>query len=241
MNNIMIYTVTLEEHQHIVAEVLEILWTNKLYLKHVKYEFKQLETEYLELIIRYQTVKMDSTKTKGVTEWPVPTTCKELRGFLGFLNFYRQFIKDCSKIAHPLNVLTFKKNKFKWTDKCQTAFESLETAITTTPALFMPTADDPFHIETDGSGIGIGVVLSQKQDNCWHPIASISKFLSDAEWNYHAANLKMAAVIFALTEWQHYLLGAIHPFKILTDHQNLTYFHKPQDLSHWQGRCLPSR
>jgi len=103
------------------------------------------------------------------------------------------------------------------------SFESLKTAITTTLALSMPTPDDLFHLETDGSGIGIGAVLSQKQDDCWHPIAYISKSLSDAEQNYHATDLEMAAVIFALTKWQHYLLGATHPFKVLTDHQNLTY------------------
>ena len=84
--------------------------------------------------------------------------------------------------------------------------------------------------------VGIGAVLSQKPDDWWHPIAYISKSLSDAERNYHAADLEMAAVIFALTEWRHYLLGATHPFEVLTDHQNLTYFRKSQDLSHRQAR-----
>ena len=69
MDDIMIYMATLEEHQCIVAEVLEILWTNKLYLIYTKCEFEQSETEYLGLIIGHQTVKMDSTKTKGVTKW----------------------------------------------------------------------------------------------------------------------------------------------------------------------------
>ena len=122
----------------------------------------------------------------------------------------------------------------------------------------MPTTNDPFYIETDGSGIGIGAVLSQKQGDRWHPIVYISKSLSDAEHNYHAADLEMAAVIFALTEWQHYLLSDTHPFEVLTDHQNLTYFCKPQDLSrqqawweqllqeyhfkftHWSGKINPA-
>ena len=231
MDDIMIYMPTLEEHQRIVTEVLEILQTNKLYLKHTKCEFEQSETKYLGLIVGHQSVKMDSAKTKGVTEWPIPTTRKELRGFLGFLNFYQRFVKDFSKIARPFNMLTSDKNEFLWTDNCQTAFESLKTTITTAPALSMPITNDPFHIETDGSGIGIGVVLSQKQNDRWHPIAYISKSFSDAECNYHAADLEMAAVIFALTEWRHYLLGATHPFEILTDHQNLTYFCKLHDLS----------
>lgn len=75
----------------------------------------------------------------------------------------------------------------------------------------------------------------KKQNDQWHPIAYISKSLSDAERNYHATDLEMAAVMFALTEWRHYLLGATHPFEILTDHQNLTYFRKPQNLSRHQA------
>jgi len=208
MDDIMIYTVTLEEHRRIVAEVLEILRTNKLYLKHTKCEFKQSETEYLGLILGHQTVKMGSAKIKGVTEWPVPTTHKELRGFLGFLNFYQRFVKDFSKIARPLNTLTSDKSEFTWTNDCHTAFKSLKTAITTTPALSMPTTNDPFCIETNGSGIGIGTVLFQKQDDRWHSIAYMSKSLSDAEHNYHAADLEMATVIFALTKWRHYFLSA---------------------------------
>ena len=100
----------------------------------------------------------------------------------------------------------------------------------------MPTPDDPFHVETDGSGIGLGAVLTQKQDDRWHPIAFILKSLSEAERNYHAADLEVNAIIFALQEWRHYLLGAKHSFEILTDHQNLLYFKRPQDLSRRQAR-----
>ena len=99
-------------------------------------------------------------------------------------------------------------------------------------ALRMPNNEDPFWIETDGSGIGIGAILSQQQGDCWHPIAFISHSLNDAEWNYHTTDLKMAAIIFALKEWRQYLLDAKYPFMILMDHKNLEYFTKPQDLSH---------
>ena len=115
-------------------------------------------------------------------------------------------------------------------------FETLKKAITSVPALAMPTDDDPFRIETDGSGIGLGAVLSQKQDDRWHPIAFISRSLSDAERNYHAADLEMAAIIFAVQEWRHYLLDTRKEFTILTDHKNLEYFWKPQDLSRRQAR-----
>ena len=99
----------------------------------------------------------------------------------------------------------------------------------------MPTDTNPFHIETDGSGIGIGAILTQKQDDRWHPIAYISRSLNDTERNYHAADLEMLAIIFMLKEWHQYLLDAHEPFTILMDHKNLEYFTKPQDLSHHQA------
>ena len=232
----MIFTADLEEHCKIVTEVLQILRDNKLYLKHTKCEFEQSETEYLGLIVGHQTVKMDPAKVKGITSWPVPTMRKQLRGFLGFLNFYQRFILNFAQVARPLNALTSEKKEFVWDESCQKAFEALKMAITMAPALAMPTPDGPFRVETDGSGIGLGAVLTQKQNDRWHPIAFISQSLSDAEQNYHAADLELAAVIFALQEWRHYLLDAAHPFEILTDHQNLTYFKKPQDLSRRQAQ-----
>ena len=133
-------------------------------------------------------------------------------------------------------MLTSEKNPWEWTTDCQTAFDALKTAVTTAPVLAMPTETNPFRIETDGSGVGLGAILSQRHAGVWHPIAYISHSLSDAECNYHAADLEMAAIIFALKEWHHYLIDAALPFEILTDHQNLTYFKKPQDLNRRQAR-----
>ena len=95
----------------------------------------------------------------------------------------------------------------------------------------MPTDTDPFCIETDGSRIGIGAILTQKQDGQWHPIAYISRSLNDAKRNYHVADLEMLAIIFTLKEWRQYLLDAHEPFMILTDHKNLEYFTKPKPLA----------
>ena len=124
---------------------------------------------------------MDQTKVAGILEWPVPRTRKELQGFLGFLNFYRRFIKDFAAIARPLNALTSEKKDWDWTSDCQRAFDTLKTAVTSAPALAMPTATDHFCVETDGLGVGLGAVLSQYQGDTWHPVAFISHSLSDTE------------------------------------------------------------
>ena len=231
MDDIMIFTKTLEEHCPVVKEVLQILRDNKLSLKHTKCDFETVETEYLGLIVSEGQIKMNPGKVKGVTDWPIPKNRKELRSFLGFLNFYCRFIEGFASTARPLNTLTSKKNPFEWTPTCQQAFDTLKAKITQAPALRMPTDTDLFYIETDSSGIGIGAILTQKQDDRWHPIAYISRSLNDAERNYHMVDLEMLAIIFALKEWCQYLLDTHEPFTILTDHKNLEYFTKPQDLS----------
>ena len=87
---------------------------------------------------------MDPGKVKGVTDWPIPKSCKELRGFLGFLNFYCCFIENSLKVAHPLNALTSEKLPFEWMIKCQKAFEQLKEKITMALALRMLNNEDPF-------------------------------------------------------------------------------------------------
>ena len=88
IDNIMIFTKTFKEHRHIVKEVLQILQDKHLYFHHDKCNFKVQETEFLGLIIAQDKVKMDHKKVLAIKDWPVPTSKKQLQGFLGFLNFY---------------------------------------------------------------------------------------------------------------------------------------------------------
>ena len=125
LDNILIFTVTLEEHHAVVNEVLQCLKTHDLYLRPEKCEFEQEEIEYLGLVIREGEVHMDPSKVEAVRTWPIPKTLREVRGFLGFANFYRRFIKDFSRIARPLHDLTKKDIPWKWEDPQQVAFTTL--------------------------------------------------------------------------------------------------------------------
>lgn len=95
-------------------EVLERLAKNDLYLRPEKCEFEQTSIEYLGLIISEGNVAMDPIKVKAVAEWPVPTNLRDIRGFLGFANFYRRFIRNFATLARPLNNLTKKDVKWRW-------------------------------------------------------------------------------------------------------------------------------
>lgn len=102
--------------------------------------------------------------------WPSPYLIKVVRSFLGLAGFYRRFIRGYATIAAPLVHITTKA-QFLWTDKAHEVFEKLKLAVSTAPVLSLPDFEQPFTVETDASGVGMGVVLSQQG----HPLAFFSK------------------------------------------------------------------
>ncbi len=106
LDDILIFSKDLNEHQQIVKHVLQHLHENKLFLKAEKCKFEVLETEYLGIIISQDSVQMDPVKIAGIAEWPTPMKKKELQSFLGFTNFYQKFIKNYSKVVKALTQLT---------------------------------------------------------------------------------------------------------------------------------------
>ncbi len=95
-----------------------------------------------------------------------------------------------------------------------------------------------FRVEADASEGAIGAVLSQEQDGKWRPISFLSKSLSVTERNYEIYNKELLAIMLALEEWRHYLMGVYQDFEIWTDHQNLQYFRKPQKVNRRQAQWI---
>src|SRR6266436_6644580 len=106
MDDILIYSCTLSDHQQIIHQVLTTLQKQRLFLKPEKCKFEQKEVEYLRLVILKDHVAMDLTKVKEVQSFLTPMKVKEVLSFLGFVNFYQKFVHDFSNIAHPLYALT---------------------------------------------------------------------------------------------------------------------------------------
>jgi len=106
LDDILIFTETLEEHWKVTQRVMELLQKNNLFLKPEKCEFEKTEVEYLRVIISQNSIKMDPVKVAGVTEWPIPSNRKEVQSFLGFTNFYCRFIQGFSHLARSLFDLT---------------------------------------------------------------------------------------------------------------------------------------
>jgi hypothetical protein len=237
LDDILLFHDNLAKLHHLTHEVLRRLAKYNLYLKPEKCSFDQTAIKYLGVIISAGNVRMDPAKVQGIMKWPRPTKVKEIQSFLGFCNFYRRFIHDYSKIAHPLFQLTKKDTPFVWTTDTQAAFDTLIHAFTTAPVLMLPDRLCPFRLITDASDFAIGAILEQPDLlNRWHPIVYFSKSLLPAEQNYDIHDKELLAIIRALEAFCHYLEGHPEPFEIWMDHNNLIYFCTKQRLSHCQAR-----
>ena len=182
-------------------------------------------------------VWMDPVKVEAVKAWPTPSSLRDLRGFLGFANFYRRFIEGFAKKARPLNDLTRKDIQWNWGTQQQEAFQLLKDAFTSAPILVLWDPTKPTRIEVDASGFATGGTLSQMQDDgLWHPVAFQSASMDPAERNYEIYDREMLAIIEALKDWRNFLEGLPEPFEIITDHQNLEFWKTAQDLSRRQAR-----
>ena len=237
LDDILIYSKELNEHEEHVRVVLRKLRENNLFAKLEKCAFGVQRVEFLGYVISPQGVEMDPEKTSNITSWQTPTSVKGIQCFLGFANFYRDFIVRYSQLAAPLYELTKKDVPFAWQTHHQESFDALKLAFTQAPLLahFHPTS--PCLVETDASDFAIGMILSQKQpDGKLRPIAFHSRKFTPAEINYETHDKELLAIIVAVSRWRHYLEGSPHQIKILSDHNNLRYFSTSKILNRRQAR-----
>ena len=237
LNDILIFMKTIAEHCHISRIVLEQLCKHKLFLQHDKCDFEITMIKYLGLEISEGEIHMDPVKVAGVTEWPVPTSRREVQSFLGFANFYRHFIKSFLHHAKPLFKLMKKDHKWSWGKDEQQAFDKIKHRITSSPILHFTDDSKPFHVEADSSNFATGAVLSQQSsdDLKWHPITFYLKSLNVVKQNYEIHDKEMLVIIRSLEEWRHFLEGAQHRVEIWMDHKNLEYFITAKKLIHRQA------
>ena len=226
-DDILIYNKTWDEHLAHLEMVLDIMKTQSLYAKESKCEFGMRELLYLGHIISGQGVQVHQEKIRAIVDWPTPKNLTELRGFFGLCSYYRRFVKGFSELGAPLTDLT-KKGAFHWTEDSQQTFNKLKEVMSTCPVLALPDFSQPFVLECDASGVGIGAVLMQGG----HPIVFESRKLDESERLYPIYDKEMLAIMHALTKFRQYLVGS--RFVVKTDHNSLKYFLDQKDLSERQ-------
>ncbi|KAJ9546782.1 hypothetical protein OSB04_019325 [Centaurea solstitialis] len=232
IDDILIYSKTKEDHVVHLIEVLETLRRERLYAKFSKCDFWLQEVQFLGHLVNREGIKVDPAKIEAVMKWEVPKTPTEIRSFLGLAGYYRRFIQDFSKIVVPLTRLTRKNVKFVWGEEQQKAFELLRRKLCKAPILTLPEGVDDMTVYCDASYHGLGCVLMQRGK----VIAYASRQLKTHEVNYPTHDLELAAVVFALKLWRHYLYGV--KCTIYTDHKSLRYFLDQQNLNMRQRRWL---
>ncbi len=173
LNDILIFSQNERDHVQHVRRVLQRLMENRLFAKVEKCQFHAWSVPFLGFILSPEGIRMDPAKVKAVADWPTPDSCRAVRHFLGFANFYRWFIRKFSQIAFPLTDLTSTKKRFCWSSQAQTAFESLKSRFILAPILNTSDLSPQFIVELDASEVGVGAVLSQRlsSDEKIHPCA----------------------------------------------------------------------
>ena len=240
LDDLIIYTDSedLEEHISQVREVLLRCRNASLYANGKKCEFHVRTIEYVGYIVSPKGLSMDPTKVQAISDWPTPTTVREVQSFLGFANFYRRFVRDFAKLSKPLSSLTRKDTPFVWSTACTKAFEQLKSYFVSSPVLAHYHPERTTIVETDASDYAVAAIISQVDPTTLflHPIAFYSRSMSSAELNYEIYDKELLAIFAAFKEWRHYLEGIPETVEVITDHKNLEYFATTKLLTRRQAR-----
>jgi len=149
-------------------------------------------------VISVEGIKTDPAKLEVVALFPVPKSLKEVQCFLGLAGWYHRFIPQFSEKAAPLHSLKRKGATWAWTEECKRSFELIKHELARAPVLNSPDLSKPFRVQTDGSDIGLGAVLTQDIDEVEHVIAYASRLLQGAEKSYSVSEKECCAVIWAV-------------------------------------------
>ena len=229
LDDIIIFSKTPKEHIERLRSVFQKLCEAILKLKPKKCEFFKTKISYLGHIMSKNGIECDPKKVEAIKNWPRPITVSDVRSYLGFTNYYRRFIHKYAQIAQPLNKIicednpTKKNKKVEWDERCEEAFLKLKELFCNPPVLAYAGYTKPFKLHTDASGLGLGAILYQTQDDQTdRVIAYASRKLSRPERNYSAYKLEFLALKWSVCDRFHeYLYGG--NFEVLTDNNPLTY------------------
>jgi hypothetical protein len=167
-----------------------------------------------------------------VVEWKRPSSVSKILSFLGLAGYYRRFVPNFSSIAKPLTRLLEKGVLFVWSNDCEVSYKTLKNKFVNAPILALPESGKRFTVYTDASRIGLGCVLMQEGIM----IAYGSMQLRKHEGNYLTHDHELAAVVFSLKSWRHYLYG--ESCDIYTDRNSLKYIFTQKELNLRQHRWL---
>ena len=227
LDDLVVWGTTLEEHNQKLVEVFDRLRVQSLKLEPDKCEFLRKEVYFLGYKVTANGVAMDERKVAAINHYPVPTTTKQLKAFLGLAGFYRKFVPRFSHIAAPLHKLTRKNVPYVWGEEQAAAFQTLKGILCSEPLLQYPDFKKGFIVTCDASSTGIGSVLSQGPLGRDLPVAYASRVLTKSEKNYSTIERELLAITWGCKQFRQYIWG--RKFTIVTDHKPLTWIFRMND------------
>ena len=227
IDDILVTGDTEEEHLRNLEEVLRRLQHYGIRVKRRKCSFLQESVEYLGHRIDGEGLHTTPRKVEAVQLAPTPRNQKQLRSFLGLLQYYGKFIPNMSTTLNPLNALLRKDTKWKWSAEAEKAFKQAKELLTSATVLAHYNPGLPLRLAADASAYGIGAVISHVcEDGTERPVAYASRTLTESEKNYAQLEKEALSLVFGVRKFHQYLYG--RPFTLYTDHQPLTTIFGPK-------------
>src|SRR5260221_9712316 len=232
LDDILVYSDSLEDHWDHIHEVLHHLCTTGLYANPKKCKFHTDTVEYLGFILSPKGLQMDPTKVSAILDWPKPWKVRDIQAFLSFTNFYQRFIHNYLEITLPLNHLCKKSTTCHFGVEEAKAFQNLKKAFRSTPGLAHCAPDLPMTVKMDVSNCTIAGILSvTTKDGKIRPVAFYSHTLQSTEQNYDMHNKELLVIFEVFKSWQHFLEGSAAAIYTVTDHKNLEDFTSTKKLT----------
>ena len=241
IDDILIASSDPETHRTHVRLVLQRLQEHGLVINPAKCVFSVSTIEFLSHNVSRHGIEPTSQRVQVIQQFNPPTSLRQLREFLGMVNFYRRFLPNCAAIVKPLTDLLIGKRKhdssFCWTEAAESAFDQVKCLLAATTLLSHPNSEAPINVMCDASDYCVGAVLQQFVDGAWQPLAFFSKKLSPTECRYPTFGRELLAMYLAVKHFRHYVEG--RSFHIMTDHKPLTHAihlpstrHSPREARH---------
>lgn len=222
LDDILIFSNSFEEHVSHLQKLMSVIFEEGFRLNLKKCNFASQSIRYLGHIITPTSITPLQDNLIAINSFPVPSNRKNVRQFLGKINFYRKFIPNSASLLEPLHSLLRQNSSFRWSSDCQASFDKVRNFLVSAPILAIFDRTRPVIIYTDASGIGIGAVLKQRQDDgSEKPVAYFSRKLSEAQKKKKAIYIESLAIREAVRYWRFWLLG--RRFTVITDHKPLQY------------------
>ena len=240
LDDIIVFGGSVEETLQNLQAVLKRILSYGLKLKPSKCKLFRKSVEYLGRIVSEHGIMADPHKIEVVQNWPRPMDTKEIRSFIGFCSYYRDFIPGFSRVAAPLQELMIGEKKAKakivWSPAAEQSFSELKRLFLETPVLHYPAPVGKFILDTDASNTSIGAALSQIQDGREVPLAFSSNSLSKTQRNYCTTKRELLAVVVYTKKYRHFLYGG--NYLVRTDHSSLQWLLNFKDAEGMMGRWL---